>query len=290
MKVRKDFEGNGSLTIQAVNGASLLLEVQAVEPIHIITNVDSYTLTPKIVEVNFKDELIYKIGDSVDLTIIPLKPYTFIINEIFQISPTLFLINTDKRNKCTYYITPTIFNNKYEVGITNYRTGRLAGYLNCNFINSYINLESDGSIKHLILKYLFTNDEAYLQLEKQLEFHPNFVARIDRGQYVYFKFIIPLKYIKDVSYILNGEYSKIKTSLKGYIVGFMSNGDDDLKTDSNNIKLNKIDKLLSPLAQGLFKHETLRAKLSEQLGMDIPVDYELVSKPILENEFIDLTL
>lgn len=277
-----DLKVRGKLTLQIVNGYQIVIES------YMVKSIDKTTTTNGAIKsVSFNSEITYKIGDTLSMSVIKKTPYTFIIQEIFQLTPTTFLFTTDTRNKSTYYLAPTIFTHKSKIGWTTYNEGRFAGFDNCNFINAYIEF-SESKLENLVVKYLFTTNESYLSLEKDLEKTPYFIERIDVGQYVYFKFQIPHKYLPDIDTFLEGKYSKLGIDLKKNILNFMTNGKDAYYQDLTNIKINNLTPLKTPLAQGLFLHPELNKKVSEQLDFDIPLDWELMSKPDLSKEFIIL--
>lgn len=277
-----DLKGRGKLTLQILNGHQIVLDSYMALDI----SIEYMDATKRIKSVCFNSDRTYSIGKSLSMSVIAKTPYTFSIKEIYQLTPTTFLFTTDKRNKSVFYIAPSVFTHKSKLGWTNYKEGRFTGYDNCSFINTY--LEYGETIKYLLVKYLFTTDESYLTLEKDLESNPNFIERIDVGQYTYFKFQIPERNLSDVELFLDGKYSKLSLSLKKDILAYMTDGRDKYYSDLAFIKDNQVDKIVTPLAQGLFLHPDLNQKVSEQLGFDIPLDWELMSKPNYSEEVIIL--
>lgn len=274
----------GTLTIEPINAYQLILDFSYNVNIGIETKSGLYDKA-YITGLLVNSSISYKIGDTLQVSVIS-TPYTFTIKQIYQLETTTFLITTDIRNKSTYYITPAIFSNKNKIGWTTYLEGRFKSWDNCNFINTYLELTPFKKVDKIVLKYLFTEDESYLNLEKNLMDNTHFIDKLDKGQYVYFRYRVPMEFKKDMDLFLDGKYSNLSTKLKINIVGFLAQGKDEYYKDKESIKANKIEKLTTPLAQGLFLHPELRAKIEEALDLSIEEDLELISKPKQELEVV----
>lgn len=168
------------------------------------------------------------------------------------------------------YILPEVVPNKIEqYGLPT--LGESKGFFACGtylmgvYVDNYINC--------LYLKYRYSKGKPFELLEEDLSAHPNFIDKFSFGFFqVIYKFGIPTQFREDVNKILKGEYSKISPAMKRKITSFY-----DVKEDSY-------------VSQVINRGDLLRKQREEFLAMNIPKEYELESKPVIQLELWNSSL
>ncbi|KKM23612.1 hypothetical protein LCGC14_1613410 [marine sediment metagenome] len=135
------------------------------------------------------------------------------------------------------------------------------------FVNSFI----DDDSKHISLQYRFTGTQLYKEFEQLLMNDPLFITHKDYDPYhVIYVFRIPEEFEVDVEAFKEGKYSLFSNTLRQRIAKFYGNTDE------------------AGTLQIIRKDENLRKNIELHLGMKLPDDTELASKPDLKVEIYNI--
>jgi len=198
-----------------------------------------------ITTVLIEDKYRIKLGDVIDVDGI-----TYTVNKIRQSSNTFFCVQ-EKATKTSQFIMPVLGED----------------YAHFDFENSFYNSYLSDDYHSIYLVYKFTNSEKYLKLEEKLQTHPYFEEIIDPNpELVVIKLGINPMFWKDIEKVMKGKYTEISTTLKAKICIFHG-----FSTKSKVYRM-------------LYRDKTLREEMSQEYGFEIGEEYELMSKPILEEE------
>ena len=133
------------------------------------------------------------------------------------------------------------------------------------FCNAYIGVEDEPNC--LALLYRFSGSADFLQFEQYLRKLSSFKRMADPSPYfTLFVFDIPTEYLEDYQNFCLGKYSELSATLKDKIFKFH-------QADANSV-----------LGQILYKSTKRRLRMQESLGIEIPLNAELLSLPNLEQE------
>ena len=191
------------------------------------------------------------IGDEIEFKINKLD-YKQHVEKIIKISNNTAILTTNTLNKCTEFLTPII---GYTKDILRYE------YI----INSYLSYD----FKTITVKYLYINTEAFIKLEKMLSEVDTLISRNDYdNRTVIYEFEIPEEYTKDINKFLDGKYSSFSDKLKHRIMAFYGY------------------KRYGQMYNILYKSPKLKQQLELELGIILPEDIDLYSKPDLDKEIL----
>ncbi len=131
----------------------------------------------------------------------------------------------------------------------------------------FVSAQLDHTYKFMCLKYRFTGTTAYKEFEKTMLADPLCVSHLEHGPYhVIYIFKIPSGFNEDVLSLIGGEYSKFSKALKGRISKFHGRENSE------------------PMIDVIDRNKHLRESMEKYLGVSIPVDSELASKPDINVE------
>lgn len=210
-----------------------------------------------IIELNYNNN--YKV--QLDKVITLKEKYKYKISSIIRddrgfAGPGYYLYTHKKITKSTVFIMPFLGGIK-----SNYR------YDN-EFINCFIGTEEEGDYGcSIYLLYRYSGNLDFAKFESSLIQHELFeeVIEVDKCQSLY-RFKIPEDKKEDINKLIDGKYSTISNDSKERLLKF------------NNAIKN------GPLEQILYKSEDRRLLLEREYECNIPIDNELHSKFIVEEE------
>ena len=238
------------LEVKPINGRSLFIDTSSVAFLKVQTDKDDY-----IISVSLEDKYEIKIGDKFFTRIgvvDSLYEVKFIAIEEGDKSIILF---SSVPTKTSLFILPLLKKTKTELKHDSY------------FINAFIDDDSE----HMSLLYRFTGTEIYKKFEQTMMNDSLFITHIDYDPYhVMYIFKIPKEFQVDVEAFKQGKYSLFSKALRQRILKFY--GDEDKAATMKIIRQDK----------------SLRKQLGEHLGVELPEDAELASKPNLKIEIYNI--
>ncbi len=238
------------LEIKPINGKSLYIDTSSVAFLTVQTDDDDY-----IVSVSLEDKFEIKIGDKFFTRIgvvDSLYKVKFIAIEEGDKSIVLF---SSVPTKTSLFILPVLKKSKTELKYDSY------------FINAFV----DDSSEYISLLYRFTGTEIYKNFEQTIMSDPLFIAHKDYDPYhVIYIFKIPKEFQVDIEAFKEGKYSLFSKALRQRILKFHGNEDE------------------AATMQIIRQDERLRKQLGHHLGVELPEDAELASKPNLKIEIYNI--
>lgn len=241
--------------ISLQNGKKIWLKAVSVRRFELRTN----HMNTKVVkdsngnftEIKFSDIFSFKKGDNITIKDKSDNYITYTLNDISNASKGTYNCIEETVNKSTIFILPLLGNN----------------HVYFDYSYSLYNACLSEDYKFIYLKYKFTKNDKYLELEQNLQKHPLYLEFFDIDEeFVVFKFKIPEKSISDAKSIIYGKYSIIKEISKNRILAFHG--------ISKNSKIGYI----------LFKDSKYKKKLENELNVRIPSDIDLMSKGLINKE------
>jgi len=223
---------------------------------------EDITFYDDIIELNFHDKYIIKLGDTITLKGKNIKyKINFILSEI----DGNYYLQEEPLNKSTSFILPLVLSGNY------------SDYLfNTCYFNSYI-LDSDYNSDYLYVVYKFIDIEGYKNTERKLTKQKNFIKVIDVNKtFSAFVFSIPNNLEEVFTLFWQGKYHKIDEKYKQRIINFYT----DAEGISRNIKY--------LTEKGLSNDIKKRKMLEANLGCKIPENINIVSKPKIKDEIIKI--
>ena len=194
------------------------------------------------------------VGEEIMITFISGFVTKYTCNYIISVTDSIFaeyLLLEDNPTKTNTYLTPILGKD--------YKFFSTEGHL----INSYISEDYNS----LYLKYRFSNTESFTELDKNLTNHSLYAKDINTNKYfISYKFTVPITFKEDVQLILDGKFSKVSNKLKKQILKFYNAPKD------------------SHITGVLYKTKEKKKYLEQILGVSIPDDIDLDSKPDLQLE------
>jgi hypothetical protein len=131
----------------------------------------------------------------------------------------------------------------------------------------FVNAQLDYTHKYLCITYRFTGTIAYKRFENSMMTDPMFISHLEHGKnHVVYIFLIPPGFAEDIVSFIEGKYSKFSKALRKQIQKF--HGTDDSK----------------PLYEIITRNKLLKKDMEKYLGVKLPANSELASKPNLKIE------
>lgn len=257
MNLQYKIEKSGRLVnVELLSGRTAVISSPAVYIDEVVDD-NQFKLISYEGKVDFKinQELEFKLG---------------VIKSIFNIQqidkdidiPGRYLLSCSKLNLSSWFILPLLSSN------TNH--GRLWFGWNSYMINSYI----DKDLKKVILLYRYFPGEYYSNQEIKLQTQDTYLDFIDPNTYtVAYVFCLKELHFKDVEMFVQGKYSSISDVGKRKIFNFHNIANPKVKQELQDV---------------LTKSDSRKKALEEKLGMKIPDNIDLKSKPDLSKEIFSL--
>ena len=199
-----------------------------------------------IISISFEDKITIKKGDKFLIVIKDVKTVYDVVYMIIEKKGKSVIVYSTLPTKTGLFLLPVLNMTKDYLKINSYYT------------NTYL----DHTLTYLSIVYRFTGTILYKEFEKKMITDPLCVSHLEHGKYhVAYIFKIPLDFKEDVVSFVEGKYSKFSEALKGRIRKFHGN---------ENSK---------PMIDVINQNKSLRKEIEKYLGMRLPDDSELASKP-----------
>lgn len=184
-----------------------------------------------------------------------------VINSIYVVNSILVhkdensvVLLSETPTKTSVFLLPLLGKTKTQLRYTSY------------YSNTYLSKD----YKALLLVYRFTGTSMYKQFEQYMMTDSLCVTHTDHDPYhVVYMFAIPREFREDVKHFVEGKYSKFSKKLRQRITKFYGN------KDASVIKV-------------IDKDQDFKLQLEKSLGVELPEDSELASKPDLSNEIYEI--
>lgn len=224
---------------------------------------DDITFYGDIISLNFHDNYKIGLGDSIKLK---GKNIHYIVNHIESEIDGNYYLTEEFLNKSTYFIVPVVLEGIYK----NY-------LFNTCYFNSYIGTKDNKN--YLYVTYKFIDVKGYKATETFLTSQKYFVKVIENNQvFSTFVFTIPVEYDELLHNFWNGDYHLLEGKIKERIKKFYLEPEGLVK--KIHFEVNKaltID----------LKH---KKNLEDSLGCKLPLNMNLISKPSVKDETINLNI
>ena len=204
-----------------------------------------------IISICFENKLTIKKGDQISLTApLDIKGHD-IVYMIIEKKGKSVIIYSSLPTKTGKFLLPALGKTFKQLKVNTY------------YVNTYL----DTTHEYLCIKYRFTGTHTYKEFEKYMMTDPLCVSHIEDGKYhvVYF-FKIPSEFKKDVAFFMEGKYSKFSKTLKGRIQKFYGREESE------------------PMLDIINKNKYLKASMEKYLGLKLPKNSELASRPDITTE------
>lgn len=233
--------GRAIVKVSAINAKQLYLDTSDIAFIN--TKMDDNN---NIVAVSLEDKVTITNEDKFKITVGDVKSVYEILTMIVEKKGKSVLIYTALPTKTELFLLPTL--------------NKTIRYL--EYDSYFVSAQLDHTYQYLCLKYRFTGTERYKMFEEKLLTDPLCVSHIDHGKYyVTYIFKIPLKFKEDIVSFMDGKYSNFSKALRKQLPKFHGTVE-------------------SAHLMGIIKRDKSLKKIMEKdLGMELPDDIELASKP-----------
>lgn len=211
-----------------------------------------------LIGIKYEDDVTFRIGDELKFRLGTLISPFKIVEIIKNDEPGKYYINCSHRTLSTYFLLPLLAKTRFQ----NHTWWSFDKYL----INSYI--QDDAS---LILIFRYFNTVDFSEFEDKLKCHESYIGFFDPNHYtVGFRFFIGTSHLEDFEFFKKGKYSKMsEIAIKKILEFYRHTG------------------LHNHLSEVLLKSDKKRKNLEERLGMKLPDDIDVYSKPNLELEYYE---
>jgi len=246
-------EGN---QIKLVNGKTIKVTPLDARRLYLDTsNIAFLTRTTNsennhIESVSFEDKFKIEIGDKFNIEVGDLTTIYEVKYIIIEDKGTSVILFSAVPTKTSIFLLPVLGKSRVSLKYNSY------------FVNAYL----DPSYEYLNLLYRFTGTESYKEFEQIIMTDNLCVSHMEHDPYhVVYKMKIPDKFKNDIELFSEGKYSKFSKVLTERIQKFYGKDSD-------------------PLMDVIKKSVHLKNKMEELLGLTLPDNSELASKPDMEIE------
>ena len=204
-----------------------------------------------IKSISFEDKLIIKNGDTISLIVGNVKTVYDVVYMVIEKKGKSVIIYSSLPTKTGKFLLPVLGKTFKQLKVDSY------------YVNTYL----DHTYEYLCIKYRFTGTMTYKDFEKYMITDPLCVSHLEHGKYhvVYF-FKIPSGFKEDVLSFVAGKYSKFSKALKGRIQKFYGREESE------------------PMLDVIGRNKDLKKQMEKYLGIELPANSELASKPDLKVE------
>jgi len=240
-----------TLWVEPINGRSLLINTSSVAFLDIQMDDNGDHIQAIVLE----DKHTLRIGDKFSIEIGTVDSIYEIMYMVVAKEGKSILLFSSTPNKTTNFLLPVLGKSKTELKFETY------------FVNAFIDDEG----KHISVLYRFTGTEAFKEFEQTMMSDAKYVTHKDYDTYhVMYIFRIPEKFEMDVFSFKEGRYSLFSKALRQRILKFYGGEDSAV------------------ILQIVRQDKGLKEKLEKHLGVKLPEDAELASKPELKNEIFNI--
>lgn len=249
---------NSKAKIQVTENSAVEVVVQSPRLLHINKYSPDCEILDEngdIVELDYREGISFKVGGYIDV-----KKHRYKIHKIQAMTisePHYYQVSTSTPLTIAYnFILPFLGQDR-----NYFRVGKY-------FVNAYLGTEYLGDYgDKLYLLYRFDGGTDFIGFEEKMINLPTYEGHTDIDDFqVLYCFGIPEQYTGDVSLILKGKYSHIRTASKHRILNFHHASEDRL------------------LGQILSKSKMRKAKLEKELLVSIPEELDLYPPPVPAKE------
>ena len=247
-------EGN---KIRLSNGKSIKITALDAVRIHLDTSNIAFMNTEMdennehIASISFEDKFTLKQGNTFSAKIGDVRTVYDVVYMIIEKKGKSVIVYSSLPTKTGLFLLPALGKTRDQLRMSSY------------YVNAYL----DDTHEYICIKYRFTGTSMFKEFEKYMVTDPLCVSHIDHGKYhVVYKFKIPLNFNADVVSFVEGKYSKFSKALIGRIQKFY--GREGSK----------------PMTEIINRNKDLKKQMELYLGVNLPDNSELASKPDLEVE------
>lgn len=199
-----------------------------------------------IVSISFEDKVTLRKGDLVRMEVGTVKTVYEVKYMIIEKKGKSVVVYSSLPTKSEMFLLPALEKTAAQLKHSSY----------------FVSAQLDYTHKYLCLTYRFTGTSAYKQFENYMLTDPLCVSHLEHGKHqVTYIFKIPLKFTADVLSFIEGRYSKFSKALIDRIRRFHD-------TDTGK-----------PLLDIIKQNKDLKANMERYLGIELPANSELASKP-----------
>lgn len=240
--------------IELSNGKKFELHLLSARCVEVVHNhyVEFQRFDNDIVSIQIANEANYGIGDEIEFQIDKFKT-KFKIAEINETQDKGIIMTCSKRTLASYFIMPLLGFNALKFSWNKY------------FLNCYC---SDRET--ILLEYRFMPENDYRMMEDSLTKLPSCIRIIDDNSTLLIEFRFKYSEMSNYQNFLDGKYSQFTNDYKNYI-----------------LKFHGFDKK-GFLGQVLWRDCKRKEQLERELDCVIPDYLDLLSKPDLSKEVINL--
>lgn len=238
---------NKTLSFRPLDGRRLYLDISNIAFFN--SKMDENNV--HIASISLEDKITINKGDEIQLRVGSVKTVYKVAYIVIEKKGKSVIIYSSLPTKTEMFLLPTLGMSKKNLKYESY----------------FVSAQLDTTQKYICLKYRFTGTEAYKEFEKEMLAHPLCVSHLEHGpHHVIYIFSIPSGFKEDVISLIGGKYSKFSKALKGRISKFHGKQNSE------------------PLMDVINRNKYLRENLEKVLGVELPVDSELASKPDINIE------
>jgi hypothetical protein len=204
-----------------------------------------------ITSVSLEDKITIKKGDKFKLLLGAVNTIYEVTYMIVHQKGKSVIIYSSLPTKTELFLLPLLGKSKIQMMYDSY----------------FVNAQLDYTKKYLCLTYRFTGTNAYKRFENFMVTDPMFISHLEHGKnHVVYIFLIPSGFTKDIELFIEGKYSKFSKALRKQIQKFHD-------ADENK-----------PLFEIMNRNKLLKKDMEKYLGVKLPANSELASKPNLKIE------
>jgi len=204
-----------------------------------------------IISISFEDKFTLKKGNVFSARIGSVRTVYDVEYMIVEKKGKSVIIYSSLPTKVGLFLLPALGKTKDQLRINSY------------YVNAYL----DDTHEYICIKYRFTGTSTFKEFEKYMVTDPLCVSHLEHGKYhVVYIFKIPLQFKKDVISFVEGKYSKFSKALKGRIQKFHGREDS------------------LPMIEIINRNKDLKKQMELYLGLNLPENSELASKPDINIE------
>jgi len=230
-----------TIEIEVLNAVQLHLDTSNIAFLSSVKNDDG-----DIIAITFEDKLTIIEGDEFLLKVGSVTTVYEIAYMIIEKKGKSVMLYSSLPTKTSKFLLPTLGKTKEQLKLDTY------------FVNAYL----DPTHEYICIKYRYTGSQHYKEFEKYMITDPLCVSHLEHGKYhVVYTFKIPLQFKEDVVSFVEGKYSKFSKALKGRIRKFYGRQDSE------------------PMIDVIDRNTDLKEQMEKYIGINLPEDSELASRP-----------
>jgi hypothetical protein len=247
-------EGN---TITLSNGKDIAITAIDGVRLHLDTSNIAFLKSKKdknnehITSISFENKLTIKKGQEISLIVGNVKTVYDVVYMIIEKKGKSVIVYSSLPTKTGLFLLPALGKSATQLKVDSY----------------FVSAQLDHTHEYICITYRFTGTQTYKEFEKYMMTDPLCVSHLEHGKYhVVYIFKIPLQFKEDVLSFVEGKYSKFSKALKGRIQKFHGREDS------------------IPMLDVISRNKDLKKQMEKYLGVELPENSELASKPDINIE------